>query len=93
LPPHISWHLPDFAKLGRRQRNPQNITGVLQAVDFGGRNKLRGSYPRTLIFEKDNTARPEVGTPIDIVGRNVVNTSIRITSGRISFDRGIRFDQ
>ena len=54
---------------------------------------MRGSYPRTLIFEKDNTARPEVGTPIDIVGRNVVNTSIRITSGRISFDRGIRFDQ
>ena len=44
------------------------------------------SYPFTLIFENDNTARPEVGTPIDIAGRNVVNTSIRFTSGRISFE-------
>jgi hypothetical protein len=44
------------------------------------------NYPFTLIFENDSTARPEVGTPIDIAGRNVENTSIRFTSGRIAFE-------
>ena len=29
-------------------------------------------YPFTLIVEKDNTARPEVGRPMEIAGRNVV---------------------
>ena len=42
----------------------------------------RQRYPRTLIFEKDKTARPEVGRPIDIAGRKVVKISIRFTCGR-----------
>ena len=44
------------------------------------------SYPRTLIFENDNTARLAVGRPIDSAGRNVVKISIRFTCGKTSFD-------
>jgi hypothetical protein len=38
-------------------------------------------YPRTLILENDNTARDEIGRPIDIAGRNVVKMSILFTCG------------
>lgn len=38
-------------------------------------------YPRTLIFENDRTARPGVGLPIDMAGRNVVKINILFTSG------------
>jgi hypothetical protein len=44
------------------------------------------SYPRTLIFENDNTARLGVGRPIDSAGRNVVKMSICFTCGKTSFD-------
>lgn len=37
--------------------------------------------PRTLILEKDSTARDEIGRPIDIAGRNVVKISILFTCG------------
>jgi hypothetical protein len=37
------------------------------------------TYPRTLILENDNTARDEMGRPIDIAGRNVVKISILFT--------------
>jgi hypothetical protein len=37
------------------------------------------TYPRTLILENDNTARDEIGRPIDIAGRNVVKISILFT--------------
>ncbi len=39
------------------------------------------SYPRTLIFENDNTALPEVGLPIDVAGRKVVKMSMFFTCG------------
>ena len=48
------------------------------------RRKRRGTslrYPRTLIFENDSTARPDVGRPIDMAGRKVVKISILFTSG------------
>ena len=43
-------------------------------------------YPRTLIFENDSTARPEVGRPIDKAGRKVVKISILFTWGNTSLD-------
>jgi len=43
-------------------------------------------YPRTLIFENDNTALLGVGRPIDSAGRNVVKISICFTCGMISFE-------
>jgi hypothetical protein len=42
------------------------------------------TYPRTLILENDNTARDEIGRPIDIAGRNVVKISILFTCGSSS---------
>ena len=48
-----------------------------------------GTYPRTLIFENDSTARLGVGRPIDNAGRNVVKISIRFTCGNTSFDAGV----
>ena len=43
-------------------------------------------YPCTLILENDNTARDEIGRPIDIAGRKVVKISIRFTCGSSSCD-------
>ena len=43
--------------------------------------KMRSLQPRTLILEKDSTARDEIGLPIDIAGRNVVKISILFTCG------------
>jgi len=34
------------------------------------------SHPRTLILEKDSTARPVVGRPMEVAGRNVVKISM-----------------
>jgi hypothetical protein len=42
------------------------------------------AYPRTLIRENDNTAREEIGRPIDMAGRNVVKISILLTCGSSS---------
>ena len=44
------------------------------------------SYPRTLIFEKDSTARPVVGRPMEVAGRNVVKISMFLTFGSNSLD-------
>lgn len=42
--------------------------------------KLIASYPLTLIFEKDSTARPEIGRPIEVAGRKVVKINAFLTS-------------
>lgn len=41
-------------------------------------------YPRTLILEKESTARDEMGCPIDIAGRKVVKINILFTCGKSS---------
>ena len=37
-----------------------------------GQRPTAHCYPFTLILEKDNTARPEVGTPMESAGRKRV---------------------
>jgi hypothetical protein len=60
-----------------------NLTGSPVNTQQPGEKTLARprSYPRTLIFENDSTARPGVGLPIDMAGRNVVKISILFTSG------------
>jgi hypothetical protein len=41
----------------------------------------RPTYPRTLTRENDNTARDEIGLPIDMAGRKVVKINILFTCG------------
>jgi len=48
--------------------------------------KREESYPRTLILEKDNTARPDVGLPIVVAGRKVVKMSMFFTCGNRSLE-------
>ena len=43
-------------------------------------------YPRTLILENDSTARPVVGRPMEVAGRNVVKISMFLTWGSNSLD-------
>ena len=46
----------------------------------GQEPKAKGcSYPFTLILENDNTARPDVGCPIEVAGRKVVKISMFFT--------------
>jgi hypothetical protein len=42
---------------------------------------MADSYPFTLIFENDKTARPDLGWPIKVAGRKVVKMSIFLTCG------------
>ena len=62
--------------------NEMGSRSAAARFEEAGRKPRGRAYPRTLIFEKDKTARPEVGRPIDIAGRNVVKISIRFTCGR-----------
>ena len=56
------------------------------------KSRIEKLYPFTLIFENDNTARPGVGLPIAVAGRNVVKMSMFFTWGSkavasLGFDR------
>jgi len=64
-------------------RRVKEVVKVSQSAQFGAaEHTLNGHQPRTLIFENESTARDEIGCPIDIAGRKVVNISILFTSGR-----------
>ena len=47
-------------------------------------SSTQNSYPRTLIFENESTARLGVGRPIESAGRNVVKINMRFTCGNTS---------
>src|SRR5437762_13136812 len=71
-----------FSLRASRQRVKQREAmryqpGLMAVVDL---------YPRTLILEKDSTARPVVGRPMDVAGRNVVKISMFLTWGSNSLD-------
>ena len=58
-----------------RPRRPESQGQSLSSLD----------YPFTSILEKDSMARPDVGAPIDVAGRNVVKISMFFTCGERSF--------
>jgi hypothetical protein len=86
----ISFNLP----LARRHPEQSRSSGVLPAERGISRVSppqqqansatAAGSYPFTLIFENDSTARLCVGRPIDSAGRKVVKISICFTWGKTS---------
>ena len=66
---------------------PKRIYNFFSGSACEDRQPLEHLYPRTLIFENESTARPGVGRPIDIAGRNVVKISMLFTSGQQLCDR------
>src|SRR5215813_3611269 len=72
-----------------RQRVKQNALRTERVPNWAGTFCYRLCtlpQPRTLIFEKESTARPAVGLPIDIAGRKVVKISMFLTRGSRSFE-------
>lgn len=74
----------------KKKKAERNALRLLKLRTLKPRNSRNPAprYPRTLIFENDNTARLAVGLPIESAGRNVVKISIRFTCGNTSFESG-----
>ena len=73
----------------RRSQNDAQVLGCDAALQRRVRTVFDSTvkdkpYPRTLTLANDNTARPGVGRPIDVAGRNVVKINIFFTAGKIS---------
>jgi hypothetical protein len=73
---------------GRKRVPPPTHRGAFQNQTFQNQTESLACapYPFTLILENVSTARPEVGRPIEVAGRNVVKMSALFTSGDNAFD-------
>ena len=79
----LAGYLASLRGSGRRVNKDKLLNFRSIASTCGASSFL---YPFTLILENESTARPAVGCPMEVAGRNVVKMSMFFTCGGKSVD-------